>query len=286
MYPWTGYSQGKNRTGDGMNLVPELRNPATVTGGAYTTLVIAENHNAFDMLQWENTVPLLRHFYELFHVGSPNGRGYFYGTWKDVFDKNNPAPWIAHEREQLQLWEAIASRINTSLAAENRTDRLATLPANGALAELIDRATTTPGVAGITQSNNTATLNVIFSDDVHLTRTGVYFMACVVFSAVYGRSPVGAMVPSGVNATAGASLQALAWSYVSAYYAASPFGPQHDTAARLSIAHAFAHTYFTYRSDPSQIAGYRNTFGAMQLSNPLWWAPGVNETAFWFAPPP
>ncbi len=278
-FPWTGYSDGKNRVGTNLNLVTELRNPASVTGD-YTTLVIAENHNALDMLRWENTVPLLRHFYELFHEGSPAGRGYFYATWKDVLNKANPTPWIAHEREQMQLWESISSRINESLAAEGRADRLTTLPASGALAELVERATTGT-VAGITQSTTTATLNTIFSDDVHLTRTGVYFVACVVFSSVYGRSAVGAPAPTGLSATAAASLQNLAWTYVSTYYANAPLGPQHDNTSRLSLVHAFIDTYFTYRNMPANISGYRSHFSTTQLSNPLWRGAGVDESSYW-----
>ncbi|MDP3231384.1 MAG: hypothetical protein Q8N26_01315 [Myxococcales bacterium] len=281
-FPWTGYSSGKNRSGMGMNLVTELRVPSSITATQYTALVVAENHNSLDMLRWESTVKHLRHYYELFHEGSPQGRGYFYGTWLGVTNKANPASWVALERAQLTLWESITARLNDSLRASGRTDLLRTLPANGALAELVERSTSPAGLAGVTQANTTATLNGIFSDDVHLTRLGVYYMACVVFASVYGRSPVGASVPSGVSAAAGASLQSLAWSYVSAYYAANVLGPQPTTAARLTIGDTFPTTYFTYRNNPGQIAGYRTLLTTTNLTNPLWWAAGTNEAGFWF----
>lgn len=282
VFPWTGYSTGKNRSGMGMNLVSELRMPSSITALRYTALVVAENHNSLDVLRWEATVKHLRHFYELFHEGSPQGAGYLYGAWLGVTDKANPAAWIALEREQLTLWEAITARVNDSLRASGRSDLLATLPANGALAELVARATSPSGVPGVTQSNTTATLNGIFNDDVHLTRLGVYYVACVVFSSVYRRSPVGAAVPSGVSATAGASLQAIAWSYVSSYYAANPLGPQPAAAARLAIGDHFAITYFTYKNDPARIANFRAFLTGTTLDNPLWWAPAANEAGFWF----
>lgn len=75
--PWTGYSSGRGRDGNPIDLVRELRAPATVEGGTYSHLVVAERHDSLGTLQWEKTVPLLRHFYELAREGSPKIQGFF-----------------------------------------------------------------------------------------------------------------------------------------------------------------------------------------------------------------
>jgi hypothetical protein len=75
--PWTGYSSGRGRDGSPIDLVRELRAPATVEGGTYSHLVVAERHDSLGPLQWEKTVPLLRHFYELAREGSPKIQGFF-----------------------------------------------------------------------------------------------------------------------------------------------------------------------------------------------------------------
>jgi hypothetical protein len=279
---FAGYSRGKNRSGSGMNVINELRNPATLGGDRYDTLVIAENHNLLEMLQWEHTVRHLRHFHERLLAGNAQGRTYFYETWKDIYNKGAPGAWIAHERAASGAWQCIATRVNHALAAEGRNDRITPLPVGAALADLVERATQ-GNVAGITGANATETVNRLFSDDVHLTTTGMYYAALVTYAAVYQRSPVGASVPSGVSSTAADSLQAQAWSYVSNFYA--NYQPPSLDSCRAQVAQTFCATYWNYRGQGGNTGSCTSFFSATNANNPLYFDAAANA-GYWYPAPP
>ncbi|HEV7301532.1 MAG TPA: hypothetical protein VGN72_19365 [Tepidisphaeraceae bacterium] len=283
--PWTGYASARGRDGEAIDLVRELRRPATIGGETYTHLVVAERHDSLSVVQWENTVPLLRHFYELAREGSPDVKGYFFTTWADVAgvgsSKADPAGWVRYERAQLRFWEAVVSRINDSLAREKRPDRLATLPASGALAELVHRATTGK-VKGVTGGTVRQTMDALFSDDVHQTMLGRYYVACVTYACITRQSPVGATHPPEVSREAAASLQAIAWEYVSDYYRGKPQGPHHDFAARAESARAFVPMFWAYRGRPEQSEQSVRFFTRATLENPLWTSTNVDESQYWF----
>lgn len=285
-FPWLGYARHASSDHRPLDLVRELRDPAAFGHGKpYTHLIVAERHDSLGPLEWEQTVPLLRHFYELAREGSPDVQGYFYATWFDLAgegsSRDDPAGWVRFEREQLRLWESVVSRINDSLAREGRADRLATLPASGALAELVDRATT-GHVPGVTAGSPRGTIDRLFADDVHLTDLGKYYIACVVYASVARHSPEGAAHPPSVPPEAAVSLQRLAWDYVRAYYDARPHGPQHAVDERLAIARDFVPLFWTYHRRPDQIRRGVQAFTARSLENPLWTSPTADESAFWY----
>jgi len=279
---FSGYSAGKNRSGSGMNVINELRSPATLEGDRYDTLVIAENHNLLSMLQWEDTVRNLRHFHERLLAGNAAGRSYFYETWFGITDKADPRNWIAHERAASGAWQCVAARVNHSLAAEGRNDRITPLPVGAALAELVERATQT-SLAGISGANTTDTLNRLFSDDVHLTSTGMYYAALVTYAAVYQRSPEGAPAPSGMSSTAARSLQQQAWSYVSNFYAS--YQPPSLESCRTQLAQNFCPIYWSYRGQPGNASGCTSFFSAASSNNPLHYAAG-SDASYWYPAPP
>lgn len=277
---WAGYSKGKNRDGRDMNVLAELAAPRTVKG-RYDTLVITETNHILPDIQYNNTVRLLRHFHERLIAANPDGRSFFFHSWFSVSDQSDPAAWVAYERAMQPTWRAVTARINHSLAAEGRSDRIIDLPMSGALAHLVDRATT-ENVAGITQSSPAATMGVLFSDNVHLTRAGVYYIACASYAALYGRSPVGGWRPPGVPATQAASLQALAWDYIRGYY---------QDVAPMSLAEAQAHmageacATFGARVGKPQNANFcRRTLSSAGPNNPFHYDANTDRD-YWFPPP-
>ena len=211
-----GYGTGKNRDGLNMNVVSELRQPRTIGGQRYDTLIITERHDLVGTLIWEDTVRYTRHFHERLIEGNPLASTYLYHSWLDV-DKNSPSAWVAYERTVAPAWQCVASRINRSLQAEGRSDRLVYLPAGLALTDLVEQATQGV-VAGITGGTVRQTMDRIFLDNVHLNPVGIYYMALVNYASVYRRSPVGAWAPAGVTSEQKNSLQALAWQAVSSHF--------------------------------------------------------------------
>ncbi|OSZ75434.1 hypothetical protein [Hydrogenophaga sp. IBVHS1] len=215
---FTGYSLGKNRSGSSMNVVNELRQPQTISGQRYDTLILTERHDVVDTIMSENTVRYARHFHDRLIEGNPDGNTYLYHSWLGLPNKNSPSNWVAYERTVAPAWQCVATRINQSLQLAGRNDRVVYLPAGLALASLVEQATQGAGVAGITGSSVRETVDRIFSDDVHLTSLGVYYIALVNYASVYRRSPVGAWAPAGVSSTQAQSLQAVAWQAVANHF--------------------------------------------------------------------
>jgi hypothetical protein len=208
---WAGYLQGDDREGRGMNVLDELRSHP------YDVLVITEQHGLIDSLVWHDTVRHLRHYHERFIAGNPKGRTYFYEPWLGIPGKIEVPRWVAYERAASPLWQCIATRINRSLAAEGRRDRIASLPAGLALAELIERATSGTGVPGVSGSSVAQTVERLFHDNVHLTPLGAYYVALVVYAVVFERSPEGAWAPEGVPPQQASALQRVAGEVVARY---------------------------------------------------------------------
>lgn len=200
---WAGYSMGDNKSGRGMDVVRELRtNP-------YDVLLITEQHGVIGSLLEHDAVRHLRHYHDLFIAGNPRGRTYFYEPWLGIPGRTELRRWIDYERQASPVWQCIVHRVNASLAAAGRSDRITSLPAGVALAELMDRATRTavPGISGATPAD---AIGRIFHDAVHLKPLGAYYVALVVYADLFGRSPVGAWAPDGVSAEQAASLQQVA----------------------------------------------------------------------------
>ncbi len=210
---WQGYRSGSNREGAGMDVLAEWRAPRTVHGGAYDTLIVTEQHTLIGNLVWNGSVRHLRHIHERFVEANPRGQTWFYASWLNLDNKDDPRRWIAYERAASPIWQCMAMRVNASLAAEGRSDRIAFLPAGALLVALVERAMR-GGVEGLNAGTPRATLEHLFRDDVHLTPLGSYFMALVVYAFLFDRSPSGAAVPDDLDATAARTLQPLAWELV------------------------------------------------------------------------
>jgi hypothetical protein len=209
--PWSGYRQGDNREGATLDILQELRQPKTVSGGLYDGLLIAEQHGLLGTLVWNDTVRHLRHYHDRFIAANAPGRTWFYEAWLSVSDKDDPRAWIAYERAASPRWQCIAARINHSLQAEGRSDRIEPLPAARALAGLVEQAISTPGLPGVSQGSARQTVDSLFTDDVHLTRLGAYYMALVSYAYLFDRSPLGAWKPEAINPETAAALQQAAW---------------------------------------------------------------------------
>ena len=125
---WSGYRLGANREGEGMDVVAELRQPRTISGERYDTLLITEQNGLLWSLLNHDSVRYLRHFHERFIDGNPQGQTYFYEPWNSLNSKDDPRRWIAFERAASPVWQCIATRVNISLAAEGRRDRIASMP--------------------------------------------------------------------------------------------------------------------------------------------------------------
>jgi hypothetical protein len=280
---WPGYSLGKNRGGSSnLNVINELRSPGTLGASEkYDTLVLTDRHDLLGVVQWEDTVGFTRHFHDRLIEGNPNGHTLLYHSWLEV-DKDAPANWIDHEKKVLFAWECVASKVNHTLAADGRSDRVSTLPVGAALVDLVERmiAGQVPGITGTTREK----LDLVFSDDVHMTRLGVYFVALVTYAGIFQRTPEGAQIPSGLPTGPATEMQRIAWDFVSAYLS-NPGGGTHTMEeCRTQIAQQTCGSFHTLRGQPQQIAGCQTFFGdANATNNPFRWPDP--QLVPWPAPP-
>ncbi|WP_261344368.1 hypothetical protein [Myxococcus xanthus] len=256
---WAGYRQGKNRVGSNMNVVQELLSPQTLgPGERYDTLLITERHDLLGTIEWENTVGYLRHFHDRLIAGNPQAVTYFYHTWLDI-DKANPARWIAYEKNARVAWECVSSKVNLTLQSDGRADRVVALPGSTALVDLVERviANEVPGITGTTSQK----LNVLFSDNVHLTSLGAYYMAAVHHASVFRESPEGATGPAGANAATVQTLQRIAWNFVSAYYAQPAAGERTMADCRTRIPRDVCPGFWELLGRSENVAGCQRYFG-------------------------
>lgn len=282
-FAWPGYRAGKNRAGgSGLEVIAELRTGASLGSGLrYDSLLITERHDLLGSLQYEDTVKLLRHYHERLNEGQLGSHSFFYQPWLSVSNRSDPRAWIAYERAASPVWQCIATRINHGLAAEGRSDRILSVPANWALAELVERATQA-SVAGVTGSSISETMSRLFTDEVHLTRLGSYFQSLVSFAALYGTSPVGAWAPTSVTPTQAASLQNLAWEVLNRY--ASTQAPLSLGQCRALVRDSFCSAYWTYQGNAGNVGTCRSFYGTATSANPLYFDAASNAS-YWYAAP-
>jgi hypothetical protein len=248
--PAHAYRHGSNREGSNMDVLAEWASPQTVTGGLYDTLLIAEQHGVLGALAWHDTVQALQATHEKFTSINPRATTWFYESWLGIHNKDNPARWIAYERAASPVWRCVAQQVNNALATQpGFKGGIESIPSGAALAHLVERAMAglVPGVGGTTKR---ATVEALFSDDVHLTPLGSYYMASVVYATVWGRSPVGAAVPQGLNATTAATLQQEAWRFVTEHHAQRMGDPPLTMqACRKQLKRSFIGLHWAYVRD-------------------------------------
>ena len=256
-----GYRQGRNRDGEGMDVLAEWRQPRTVDG-SYDAMIVTEQHAVLGAMIWHDTVRALRQYHDRFIEGNPRARTFFYESWLSVDDMDDPKRWIAYERSASPLWQCVGTRINASMAGEGRVDRIEALPAAWAFAGLVEQATQGPGVPGVSGRTARETMSRLFSDDVHLTPLGAYFVSLVTYAVVFDRSPLGASAPAAVGDVAARSLQTIAWEQVQ--LERKQRRPLTLEACRAFLQNSFIADYWAYVRDVALIKQRGRVLGNLQ----------------------
>jgi hypothetical protein len=276
---FTGYRLGSNLGTTNMDVVAELLNPQTTGGRRYDTLVVTERHDVIGTLMWEDTVRYARHYHDRLIAGNAAANSYLYHAWLPVRDKSNPAAWVAYERTAAWAWQCAAARVNVSLAAAGRGDRMAYLPAGLALAELVEQAAVRGAVPGISAGSAAATIDRLFTDNVHLTPLGEYYIGLVSYASVYRRAPTGTPAPAGVSGEQASALQNIAWQAVANHYnsAVAPTMDQCRAAMRDQVCTAYANQ----TGNPGGASGCISFFGQASSANPFHYDV-ASDRSYWF----
>jgi hypothetical protein len=252
-YP--GYALGKSKSGGRIDVLAELARPTQLAPGEkYQRLVITERNDLLGTIKWENTIEHLRHFHDRLVEQDAHASTLLYQVWPDI-DKTRADAWLAYVEREIFVWECVAERVNQTLAADGRSDRIGVVPGGLALAELVKRALA-GGVPGI-EGARAARLDAIFGDEVHLNPVGVYLLAAVHYAALFGKSPVGAAGPPSVNAAALPVLQQIAWDTVSGYRARAAHPPSLAECGKR-IANEACPEYYRLSGKPERVAGCKS----------------------------
>lgn len=143
--------------------------------GAWDAVLVTEQHGVLGSLLWQDTETWLRRLHDANLMQNPAAATYFYTPWLSIVDLRDPRSWIAYERAADPVWQCIVTRVNAGIAAEGRADRIVTVPASSALAWLVKQRVLAGGEA----------IERYFTDDVHLTPLGYFYVAVMSHLAVW-----------------------------------------------------------------------------------------------------
>lgn len=157
----------------------------------YETLVLTESVPRQAQTEWgiKDTYKYTDSFYVFAKISNPNIRVLFYEVWH-CLNSGTPTgcmydidsnPWRQRLTDDLPMWESVVTKLNETYKPINP---VCMIPGGQGLARLHDEiaAGTIPGITDIKS---------LFGDDIHLKDQGKYFIACIHYAVLTGKSPVG-----------------------------------------------------------------------------------------------
>jgi len=264
---WFGYSEGFNPS---LNLIDEILSPSQLNGDeVYDTLIITERHDLLGTIEFESTASLLRHFRDQLARGSSNSEVFFYQSWLGI-KKDNPIPWVNYVKDMLVTWECISSKVNLTLEQDGQPQNVKTIAAGWAMAHLLEQAFL-GNIPGITGTDEEIT-NLIFSDNVHPTELGEFFIGAFTYNNAFGKSAEGITIPASIDQNTGSALLALAWQLTLQYHQRADKGKHEMASCRAHIRDNICQPYHEYIFDePVRVSDCQSFFGEEQSGNPFRW---------------
>lgn len=167
----------------------------TLPNGGYENFIFTEAVPLENHLQYSNTYRIADSLCSFANQYNPNIQYYLYETWHCTnsgngstsgsggypcdWDPNSNDPWRERIDLDLPRWESIADSINLIHA-----NPMLVIPGGQALGRLDDAMQDgeVPGLSSVFD---------LFNDEYHLDSRGNYFIACVMYAVIHGKSPVG-----------------------------------------------------------------------------------------------
>lgn len=186
---------------NGAPLSWQFNNSAGAQGTPYTTAFPQGNHDVFVLteavplqnhLTWNNTYGFAADFLE-YAIQNNNAipvRYYMYETWHCTntgihppgceWDNGDSLLWHPRLISDWPLWTGIVDHVRNEFPGQE----VWMIPAGQAWHALVNEIENgnLPGITSFQQ---------LFTDDIHLTNAGNYFVACVMFACIYRENPVG-----------------------------------------------------------------------------------------------
>jgi hypothetical protein len=172
------YNWENSANAQGGNFLVDLQND-------YQNLVITEAVPLDNHITWSDANNYVDSFYTYHANYTSNQRFFIYETWHCrnsgteegcAYDEFGQINWRERLNIDLAKWEIFADTVIMRHGAEN----VFIIPGGQALARYYDTG----------QLPESLKLDKIFSDDIHLTNLGNYYIACLMYSCLYQESPV------------------------------------------------------------------------------------------------
>lgn len=202
----------------------------------FDTLIVTDANNPISGHHiYNQTQVYLENFTELLKSTNDSGRSFLYTSWEGL--TYHQGEWLDQIAPELAEYEQIADEAEALSAERGRNAEIEVIPANLAIKELIIKIENG-------EINGLNARTDIFIDDVHMNDLGNYYIANVVFSAIYNRSPEGLThlmmnqwggVQIDVDPALATQLQQLAWTVISDYKAAQQLPGDENAAPNADI---------------------------------------------------
>lgn len=202
-----------------------------LSSGKYENFVVTEAVPLLNHLQWSDTYVTAVNFLDYAREHQPNIRFYIYETWHCIntgrsdttivglpsgqecwYDNADSLLWQARLLDDFKLWRGIVDTVRSRTSYSS----VFMIPVGQAMHKLslLIESDQLPGLQSFRD---------LFRDDIHLNLLGNYYVACVMFAALFGESPEGSDTSLEdnygnfwftVNAEVAAKMQKAAWETV------------------------------------------------------------------------
>ncbi len=167
--------------------------PNSLAKGGYNAVVLIDSVPRGGDWQEKNSVEFLTKFADYFGRTNPNASIYYVEPWHSLKSGTGKAEWDTHSPTRNLLWRKRVDAdapmwLKIKSAAEKATGKKITIIREAqALGALVDAAEA-GRLPGFTKAQD------LFGDDIHLKPAGMYFIACLQYAVLFGRSPEGLTV--------------------------------------------------------------------------------------------
>ncbi len=173
------------------NLYGDLRAEIDKAKPPFDAVILTERVAIAECIKWEDTLGNTIRWRNHTMQANPKAKVFLYSTWVGIHNgdwwKDVPdlPTWRSRTEKDGQLFAQVANDV-TRDPRSTKGSPVNLVPGHTAMGMLYDQLQT--GKLPWLGKN----IRAVMADDIHLNRTGNYFIACVMFATLFKESPVGA----------------------------------------------------------------------------------------------
>jgi len=210
-YNWKNSSGAEKHP---QNLYGDLKAEIAKSKPPFDIVILTERVAIAECIKWEDTLGNAIRWRDHARKYNPKARVMMYSTWVGI----HQGDWWK-DVPDLPTWRRRTEADGRLFAKVAQDAKIGIVPGHTAMGLLYDEL----GAGKLPWLGKS--IRSAMADNIHLNKTGNYYIACVMYSSIFGESPVGATgVTKGIwgheltnlSASEAKQLQTLAWQAVSA----------------------------------------------------------------------